>query len=121
VVEHDPLLQEIVSHFLCEEGYRVSVAGTLEGAQQALRASRFDLVLTDTSGVSSTETAALCWRVLNQIRDLAGDTPVVIVSGQRPEAFSEFGARGYRDVLPKPFTLRALLTLVARHITAADV
>jgi CheY-like chemotaxis protein len=118
IAEDDALIQDIIRHFLCEEGYRVESAYTYSEAVQALTDARFDLVLADTMGVTSTQPAAGRWAMLEQIRDLAGETPVVIVTGHRYEAFADFRARGFRDLLLKPFTLRRLLTLVDRHITA---
>jgi DNA-binding NtrC family response regulator len=120
VVEDDPLLRDLVNHFLSEEGYGVTVAGSLGAAKQALRRTRFDLVLTDTLGASGGQPSAARWRALDQIRDLAAGMPVVIVSGHRGEVFADYAARGFRDMLLKPFTLRGLLTLVARHIASAD-
>jgi CheY-like chemotaxis protein len=120
VVEDDPLLRDLVGHFLREEGYGVTVASTLSAARQALRRTRFDLVLTDSLGPSGTQAPATRWRALDQIRDLAAGTPVVIVSGHRREVFADYAARGFRDMLLKPFSLRGLLTLVARYIASVD-
>src|SRR5579871_5017185 len=68
VAEDDPLIQEIVRHFLCEEGYHVVTACTVHEALQALRNTRFELVLADTMGVSKTQPSAARWAALEQIR-----------------------------------------------------
>jgi CheY-like chemotaxis protein len=119
VAEDDALLQDIVCHFLREEGYGVVSAYTYCEAVQALTAERFDLLLADTLGASSMERGSARWAMLERIRELAAGAPVVIMTGHRAELFGDFAERGFRDLLCKPFTLRRLLTLVEQHV--ADV
>ncbi len=119
VAEDDALLQDIVCHFLREEGYGVVSASTYSDVVEALTYARFDLVLADFMGANGIEQASTRWAVLEQIRDLAGGAPVVIMTGHRPELFKNFAARGFRDLLHKPFTLRRLLSVVEKHV--ADV
>jgi DNA-binding response OmpR family regulator len=121
VLDDDPLLQEVVGQVLRVEGYAVTLADTLDVARQTLLRAQFDLVLSDGLGASRTAPPATRWAILEQIRDLAGATPVVIVTGREYELFADFAARGFRDVLLKPFTHRRLLSLVARHIRVADL
>lgn len=99
VVEDDPTVAHLVG--LTLDSYRVEVATTATEARSHLSGGAWDLVILDVNlpGSSGLE-------VLREMRgDLGLDTPVLMLTAQRDEAFrseaSELGANAY---LTKPFS-----------------
>ncbi len=116
VVEDDEAILELVRESLRAEGYRVAVATTAEQAVDALTHTRFDLVLTDALGARPTDPMADRWAILERVRALAGAAPVVIFTAHRRSDFADFKARGFNDLLLKPFDLDELLATVRRNL-----
>ena len=59
------------------------------------------------------------WAALERVLDLAGDVPVVAMTAYRPDYFADWCARGFAELLPKPFRLDELLATVRRHLPVA--
>ncbi len=118
VVEDDLAIRDLVCEALRAEGYRVAVASDFQQAVDALAHTRFDLVLADALGASTTEPTADRWAILERIRDLAGYSPVVIFTAHREHDFANFRERGFSDLLLKPFDLDELLDTVRRNMGA---
>ena len=116
VVEEHPPAAEMVADFLGDEGYAVTVALGLAEAADALAAARYDLVLCDSLRKSTTGLLTDRWGPLEQVRTLAGDTPVVVSTAYSPRFFADYRERGFTDLLPKPFRLDELLAVVRRHL-----
>jgi CheY-like chemotaxis protein len=118
VVDDDAILLKLLRLILGDAGYRVHTVGSLPLAHAALRGSRFDLVLADSMGPVVTRESGAHWEPLDALRDAAGATPVAILTAYPTEAFAEYAARGFADLLPKPFDLEELMAVVERHIAA---
>ncbi len=116
VVEDDPAIAEVTRLCLQEEGYRVAVATTFAQAVEALTHTRFALVLADTLGATAAQPDTERWALLEQLRVLAGYTPVVLFTAHRAQDFAGFAARGFRDLLLKPFDLDELVATVQRSM-----
>ena len=121
VVEDDPAIAEVARLCLQEEGYRVAVATTFAQAVEALTHTRFALVLADTLGATAARPDTERWVLLEQLRVVAGYTPVVIFTAHRAQDFAGFAARGFRDLLLKPFDLDELVATVQRSMAPTEV
>ena len=115
VVDDDADLREAIREELQEEGYTVRTAGDGRAALEELRAHQdIDLVLVDLT------MPTMGGRELIQALHREGNTtPVVVVSGVASPAAPGGGrlrrVTGAAGVLGKPFSLEALLEIVARH------
>ncbi len=116
VVEDHDLVAQMVVDVLDDEGYDVVAAVGLAAAEAALTAGRFDLVLCDPLRKSTTGLLKDRWAALERVRALAGGAPVVLIIAYRPDFFADWRARGFADLLPKPFMLDELLTTVRRQL-----
>jgi len=104
IVDDDTRIRRLLSQFLTENGFRVTMAGTAAEARRRLEGLDFDLLVLDVmmpgeSGVELT-------RALRETRDV----PILMLT-----ALSETEARvtgleaGADDYLPKPFDPRELV------------
>jgi len=105
-------LVHLAEEVLALHNYRVSGYRAAEEAVAALRAdpSRFDVVVSDLSmpGMSGLDVAREALR-------LRPDLPVVIISGHLTEdLLAQAAAIGVREVVRKPFEIRALADVIAR-------
>jgi CheY-like chemotaxis protein len=116
LIEEYSVLGELVAGYLRDEGCRVSVAAGLAEAEAYLLDARFDLVLTDPFRLGTTELGTDRWTSLRRIRDLAGATPIVICSPYSPADFGDYRARGFADLLRKPYSAADLLATVRRNL-----
>jgi two-component system, OmpR family, phosphate regulon response regulator OmpR len=104
LVEDDPRLAEMLSEYLGQAGFRITVAPSGSAALADLAAGGFDgvvldLMLPDMDGLD----------VCRQLRS-AGDTPVLMLSGRGDAVDRIVGLElGADDYLPKPFQPRELL------------
>jgi len=112
VVDDDPAIVALVRDVLRDDGLRVVAVTDAEAALAALSAIRFALVLCDTLGASSDDVESHA----GAIRARAGDTPVVLFSAHNPQSFDHFRARGFAGLIPKPFDIDDLTTVVRRTI-----
>jgi two-component system phosphate regulon response regulator OmpR len=110
LIEDDESLCRIVGRYLRSRGYRVEVAPSAEGAEEALRQGLHpDLILLDLNLPGDTG-----WDLVRGgAIAAAGSPPVVIASATAvsPKRLAEFGVAGY---LPKPFPLETLVATVER-------
>lgn len=112
IVEDDPTILEILTEGLGDEGYRATGATALGEAIAALRAGRYDLVLSDAFRPTAVDAPVEQWRPLESLRDAAGDTPIIIVTAHRLDDYADYRARGFAAVLAKPFDLDRLFETV---------
>jgi len=119
VVEDDPTIAALVQTCLQDEGYRVVIALHFAQAVDALAHTRFALVLADTLSATQAVRGADRWTLLEQVRALAGYTPVVIFTAHRAQEYADFRARGFHDLLLKPFDLDELVATVQRSLGCA--
>ncbi len=116
LIEEYSVLGELVAGYLRDEGCRVSVAAGLAEAEAYLLGARFDLVLTDPFRLGTTELGTDRWTSLRRIRELAGATPIVICSPYSADDFRDYRARGFADLLRKPYSATDLLATVRRNL-----
>jgi CheY-like chemotaxis protein len=83
-------------------------------ALAALTHLRVHLVLADTMGALIG--ASHGWERLEDLREAAGGTPLVLFTAHSGAAAADYAAHGFQEVLLKPFDLDDLVTVVARHI-----
>ena len=119
VVDDDAVIRAVVHEVLQAEGYRVAGAATVEQALDALTHTRFGLVLADARLAGGGQRPTDRWAVLERLRAAAGSTPVVIFTAAGQQEFADYRARGFADLVLKPFDLDDLVTTVARHTGSA--
>ena len=75
VVDDEPIMQEILSEFLREEGYGVDVAGSGEEGLERARQSFYDCAIVDLMmpGIDGIET-------MQQLREIDPSLPVIMVT-----------------------------------------
>jgi two-component system, OmpR family, phosphate regulon response regulator OmpR len=114
VVDDDSRIRDLLSRFLKEQGYRVTVAADAGAARQALTTFDFDLIVLDVMmpGESGLDLA----RALRKM----GDVPILILSAR-----SELDDRlaglsiGIDDYLGKPFEPQELLFRIGNILRRA--
>src|SRR5262245_11993287 len=111
VVENEPDLQEVMVELLEADGFQAVTTSSVQSALEALKASRFSLVLTDFQ--LGGELAP--WQELQRIRDAASPAPVGIVTGAAIDP-SEVVRRGFAFAIQKPFEWEALMARVLEHV-----
>jgi CheY-like chemotaxis protein len=110
VVDDNPLITQLLSETLTEEGYTVRVFGDGRSALAAITAHPPDLVLLDLQlPLMSGEDVLIHIR-----RQLGADLPIVIMTASmQRQAWVPQGATAF---LAKPFDLNKLLTCVAQYV-----
>ena len=111
VVEDNAEIGVLVNVLLDEEGYCVDVVADYHAATAKLGSARFDLVLLDTPGAPLT---AAHWDAMAQLRELAGDTPVLLFTAHHDDTLTDHAARGFHGIIRKPFDLDTLVAAVNR-------
>jgi putative nucleotidyltransferase with HDIG domain len=112
VVDDDPSLRQLLSRWFSSKGSEPTVASGGYGALEQLRQQAFDLVLLDIQmpdldGISA----------LPQIRELAGDTPVIMVSSLDALDTVRGSIRsGAYDYIVKPFDFQELEAAASRAL-----
>jgi DNA-binding NtrC family response regulator len=111
VVDDDDVIRDTLRELL-EENYHCQEARTAEEALHKLQSQAFDVVLTDVSmpGLSGSE-------LLERVRELYPETPVIIVSGlsDQEQAHSLISGGAF-DYLLKPFRLEVVEESVRRAV-----
>lgn len=116
VVDDDASIRKLIVVYLTREGYAVAEASNGQAALEEMRKGDVDLVLLDLmmpliSG----------WEVLRQRaqeRRLL-EIPVIVVSANRGTELASVPDRGICGVLPKPFDLATLSSLVRGCLESA--
>lgn len=103
-VEDDEDTRQAVAGCLRDAGHRVTALGDLDAALAALAEARVDAIVTDAARAGGGEAPDL-WHVPDALQAAAPGVPHV---------FANHRARGFVDVLPKPFDLDALVDVVGR-------
>lgn len=109
IVDDDDVIRETLLELL-EGTYECQEASTAEEALRKLQAQSFDVVLTDISmpGLSGSE-------LLQRVRGLYPETPVIIMSGLTDQEQAHSLMRlGAFDYLLKPFRLEVVEESVKR-------
>lgn len=104
LVEDDPRLAEMLSEYLGQAGFRVTVAPLGASALGQLSAAEYDAVILDLM-LPDMDGLDVCRRLR-----AAADTPVLMLSGRGDAVDRIVGLElGADDYLPKPFQPRELL------------
>ena len=117
VVDDEVGIRELLSEILADEGYSVRVAASAEGAREARRLDRPDLVLLDiwmpdTDGITLLKE----WAASSQL-----NMPVVMMSGHASiDSAVEAMRIGALDFLEKPIALQKLLSTVKRALASGE-
>ena len=111
VVDDDPGVLEVLELALSAEGYQVVLAHNGREALERAAAKRPNVMLVDLMMPIMDG-----WQFVRECRKIEcyGQTPVIILSAARNvnEAARDLGVQA---VVPKPFNLDDLLTLIASH------
>jgi two-component system, OmpR family, response regulator AdeR len=114
VVEEGREIAAMLKMVLEDAGYEVLLAGSLDEGVRCLEQQTVSLVLTDSFSRSPAgaldEAQVLCER--------AGSAPVALMTGHHVE-LHEALARGYCDVIPKPFDIDDLVQRVKACLSQA--
>ena len=117
LVEDDRVLRDVLAEVLGDEGYRVLPVAEWRQAYATVRAEHPDVVLLDLM-MGGQDTG---WQVLDHLTLDPGtrDIPVILTTGaveavqqRQPALLRPYGV----SVLPKPFDLDALCTLVQAQV-----
>jgi len=104
VVEDDPRLADMLSEYLGQAGFRVTVAPLGRAALERLSAAEYDAVVLDLM-LPDMDGLDVCRRVR-----ASSDTPVLMLTGRGDAIDRIVGLEiGADDYLPKPFEPRELL------------
>jgi CheY-like chemotaxis protein len=114
LVEDDRVLRDVLAEVLGDEGYRVLPVAAWRQAHATIQAADPDVVLLDLM-MDGQDTG---WQVLNHLTldPRTRDIPVILTTGAveavQPALLPQYGV----SVLPKPFDLDALCTLVQAQV-----
>nr|VFJ93119.1 MAG: DNA-binding transcriptional response regulator, NtrC family, contains REC, AAA-type ATPase, and a Fis-type DNA-binding domains [Candidatus Kentron sp. LFY] len=117
VVDDEPDIRQLLKEILEDEDYEVSVAENGEGARQARRTRRPDLILLDiwmpdTDGIT----------LLKEWSESRLDTPVIMMSGHGTvETAVEATRLGAYDYIEKPLSMAKLFLSVRRALEASKL
>lgn len=117
IVDDEADIRDLVGGILEDEGYVVRFAGDSDGALDAFRARRPDLVVLDV-WLQGSRLDGL--EILQVITGLDPSIPVVLISGHGTiETAVSALKRGAYDFIEKPFKTERLLLIVQRALEAA--
>jgi response regulator RpfG family c-di-GMP phosphodiesterase len=109
IADDEPEIRNILQEFLCES-YECRTVGSAEEALAVLRASKYDLVISDINmeGMSGLE-------MIPHVRRIAPETVIIMISGaQTIDNAIEALRAGAFDYVTKPFDLRHVEMAVER-------
>jgi CheY-like chemotaxis protein len=109
VVEDERISRAGIVEYLRAHGYEVSDANNGASALELFQAKPFDLVITDLtlSGLDG-------FQVIERIRSISPDVPVILISGYLPASVGKPLLRGPAEFIAKPFGLEFLLETIKR-------
>ena len=111
-VDDDPNMLKMVELFMRKSKHKLSCAKNGRSALKILEKDNFDLVITD---IQMPELDGLA--LIDEIRKVNNDIPIVIISAFGQEMVSEKALeKGAIKVLRKPFESRQLLEIIEKTI-----
>ena len=116
IADDDPAIRRLLALSLEKDGYRTTAACDGAEALEAMRAGQADLVLLDLMMPKVSG-----WDVLTE-RAAASELqkiPVIVITAARGEAVANISDEGLCALLPKPFELATLRTLVKECLARA--
>ncbi|MBV9565111.1 MAG: response regulator [Bradyrhizobium sp.] len=115
IVDDDKEIRTLLSQFMTQHGYRVSVADDGRAMMQALEGARIDLIVLDVM-LPGEDGLSLCRRVR-----ASAAIPIVMLTAVGSETDRIVGLEmGADDYLPKPFNPRELLARVRAVLRRAS-
>ncbi len=109
IADDEPEIRSILQEFLCES-YECRAVGSAEEALAMLRASKYDIVISDINmeGMSGLE-------MIPHVREIAPETVIIMISGAQTIDYAIEALRaGAFDYVTKPFDLRHVEVAVER-------
>ncbi len=122
VVDPDEAICDLMADILIEEGWEVAKARSLTDVAELFSASDIDLVITEAFGQSDLFDFDPFF--LSGLRQVIGDTPVILSSTYPSTDVMHAGDFGLAEVIPKPFEIDNLLGKINRalgHCLASTV
>lgn len=108
IIDDDAPVREVLSAILIDEGYRCATAGGVLEAMDMLEARDFDLIISDLKMPGHDG----LW-LLDRLRDLRPDLPVLILTGHGgDESAAECMRRGAAAFLLKPPSVQELIATI---------
>ena len=110
VVDDDDNIRDVLKDLLTLEGHRTTLAKNGEQAIQLFDKDKFDMIITDLGmpGLSG-------WDVAKQVKKLAPDIPIIIISGWGAQLSEEELKQAKVDmILAKPFNLEQIQKVIAK-------
>ncbi len=117
MTEDEPVLADLISEFLRDEGHDVALVSDLERAGELLRATRWDAWVLDPPGNSCEEPDQSCAAALRRLAPLV---PIVVTTGRPWARRTPPSELGVRAILNKPYDLNDLLRTLESLSTTAD-
>ncbi len=119
VVDDQPDVREALRLLLKGAGYRTETAESPNDALAAAAYCDHDLIVIDMNYTSDTTSGEEGLRLLERLRTLCRDVPVIAMTGWSTiELAVEAMHRGACDFIPKPWDNRHLLAMVEKHLNA---
>ena len=109
VIDDEELVRSVLSRTLANADHQVTLAADGEKGIQLFKGGKFDMVLTDLGmpGMSG-------WEVCRMIKKMSPGTPVGMITGWGAEmSRSKMEEYGLDFVIPKPFDIKQIMTVVA--------
>jgi two-component system response regulator HydG len=116
VVDDDPEFSASAADLLGAEGYRVSIAGSVEEALHAVGSAAVDCLIVDPR-LSVLSGIKLCWR----LRELGQAIPIVLVASRDDGEKRALPRRGTEHLLIKPIQPEELLAAVKNALDSRHV
>ena len=110
VVDDDPMIREVISTYLTEDGYSVELATNGREALEKFNAADFDIVLTDRSMPEMGGDELAC-----ELKKRKANVPVILLTGFG-DIMAAAGEKpdGVDFVMSKPFTMAGLQNMLAK-------
>jgi DNA-binding response OmpR family regulator len=116
LIDPDHDVAASVATILEAEGYRVTIAQSLQKVEELTSASRFDLVITEALG--QRQTFNFDPSFLTPLKSAIGSAPIILLSTYVTTDTIRPADHGLAAVVPKPFELDELLDKVSRALQA---
>lgn len=113
IVDDDPLIRELFSAVLLDEGYEVAAVACAGDALATLKRATFDVLLCDITmpGPSGLD-------LLREVHELYPDMPVIMITGHSDvELVRRALSDGASDFVTKPCSVGELPVIVERNLT----
>ena len=118
IVEDDPDIVELVTHYLARDGFQVEAVGDGRAALAQLRRAEPDLLILDLQ-LPGLDGLAICREIRSQPR--TRDLPVIMLTARGDEADRIVGLElGADDYVVKPFSPKELMARVRAVLRRAE-